>query len=59
ISWGTPVEKSNDGSKAEVDVDVDLKITYQGQTKDHSATITFELIQEDGWKICGFSGLGG
>lgn len=58
VSWSEPVEKSNDGSKAEVDVAVDLQITYNGQTKDHSATITFELIQESGWKICGISGLG-
>lgn len=59
LSWSNIQEKSRDGDKAEVSADIDMKITYQGRSRDYDTTLTFELVNESGWKICGISGLSG
>jgi len=52
VSWSNVQETSNDGSKAEVAVDMAVKAELNGQSNEIKGTWTFKLVNEGGWKVC-------
>jgi hypothetical protein len=52
VSWSKIRETENNGSNAEVAVDMAVKAELSGQSTEVKATWTFQLVNEGGWKVC-------